>query len=658
MLFIILVITIVICSLKKLVDLKKEKVKFKIIPKTNEEFIVVKYGCIRFIDSNRFLLESLDKLVKNLDEDDFKILKEEFPDKWQYLNKKLAYPYEYFSSIDDYKKPVDKLENNDFFSKLKNKCPNDKKIARTREIIKLFNIKNGEELTKLYCKSDVILLADVFEKFVKVSTKEYGINPLYCVSLPGYTYQCALKYADIKLQTLQDKDLILLIENNIRGGISSVMGDRHVKSDGNKKIIYADATNLYGHSMSQFLPYDEIEMWHGDPNKYWKWLDIILNTPDDSEIGYFLEVDLKYPDDIKQKTKYFPFCPENKKIDPNKYNDYMKKIKPENYTKSKKLICDWSDKKKYLIHYRMLKFYVRHGMIVEKSHEIISFKQSKWLESYISFNTQKRNKAKNDLEKNFFKLLRNAAFGKFLENVRNRLGLELIKKGDIKKIVKQQSKLTFNGIQKSYENYDSYTFRKNEVVMDKAIYVGFAILELSKLHMYETYYDTLQPYFGQEKLQLHYVDTDGMILSMETKDIIKDLKNLEDIFDFSNLDENHKLFSTKNKKVIGKFKLETPKNIWIDEFVCLRSKAYSFKCKDNDENNNKIKGISKSQSKHIKFEEYYNCLFGGEYQKECDNYIIRSINHEMVLQEVKKSTLSLFDDKRCYINNIKSIPWN
>ena len=137
-----------------------------------------------------------------------------------------------------------------------------------------------------------------------------------------------------------------------------------------------------------------------------------------------------------------------------------------------------------------------------------------------------------------------------------------------------------------------------------------------------------------------------MILSMKTKDVIKDLKNLEDTLDFSNLDENHELFSNKNKKVIGKFKIETPKNIWIDEFVCLRSKAYSFKCNDNTENKNKIKGISKSQSKRIKFEEYYNCLFGEDYQRECNNYIIRSNNHEMILQEVKKSTLSLFDDKR------------
>ena len=198
----------------------------------------------------------------------------------------------------------------------------------------------------MFCKNDVVLLTDVFEKFVKVSFEEYGINPLYCVSLPGFTYQCALKFTDIKLQTLQDKDLVLLIENNIRAGISTVMGNRCVKSDEKTKILYKDATNLYGHSMSQMLPYDEIEMWHGHPDLYMNWLEEILNTPDDNEIGYFLEVDLKYPDNTKEKTKSFPFRPENKECDPDKYNDYMKKIEPKNYTKSKKVICDWTDEKK------------------------------------------------------------------------------------------------------------------------------------------------------------------------------------------------------------------------------------------------------------------------------------------------------------------------
>ena len=157
----------------------------------------------------------------------------------------------------------------------------------------------------------------------------------------------------------------------------------------------------------------------------------------------------------------------------------MNNIKPKKCTKSKKLKCDWTDKKKYMIHYRMSKFYVRHGTVVEKIHEIISFRQSRRLEIYVNFNTQKRIRAKNVFEKDFFKILVNAAFGKFLENVRNRLELEIIKRDDIKKIIKRQSKLTFNGIHQSYENYDSYTFKKNEVDMDEATYVGFAILELS-----------------------------------------------------------------------------------------------------------------------------------------------------------------------------------
>ena len=176
--------------------------------------------------------------------------------------------------------------------------------------------------------------------------------------------------------------------------------------------------------------------------------------------------------------------------------------------------------------------------------------------------------------------------------------------------------------------------------------------------MYETYYDTLQPDFGQENLQLQYIDTDGMILSMRTENIFEDLENLEEIFDFSNLDENHGLFKEKKKKVVGKFKIETPENIWIDEFVCLRSKAYLYKCRDNIESKNKTKGSSKCQPKHINFEEYENSLDGEEYQRECTNYILRSINQEMHLQEIKKSTLSIFDDKRCYINETESMPWN
>ena len=327
---------------KRLVDKKKDKVDFEIIPKRNEEYISVTYGCIRFIHSYRFLSSSLDSLVKtlvdnshktledfeeeNVDNDEIlkivneikmlitedkykidsiKILKKEypdkinqleealldymgendlkriktgFPDKWKYLTKKLAYPYEFSNCIQDNQKPVDNLTKEDFFSKLKNDYPSDEEIERTKEIIKIFDTKNGEELTEFYLKSDILLLACVFEKFIKVSFNEFGINPLYCVSLPGYTWECGLKYTGINLQALQDKDMILNLENNIRGGISSEMGNRYVKSDDNKKIMFDDSNNMYGHSMSQPLPYDKIEMWHGHPDLYMNNLEEILCT--------------------------------------------------------------------------------------------------------------------------------------------------------------------------------------------------------------------------------------------------------------------------------------------------------------------------------------------------------------------------------------------
>ena len=372
-------------------DLKEESVH-------NDEILIIVNEIKIIIKEDRYNNESIKDVkkdypekIKNLEEallnymgeNDLKILKKEFPDKWKQLTKKLAYPYEYFNRLDDYQKHVDSLRKEYFFNKLKKNCPSDEEIERTKKSIKRFNIKNGEELTQIYLKSDVLLLTCVLQKFIKVSINEFDINPLYCVSLRGYSWQCGLKQTEIILKTLQDKDMILLIENNISGGIGSIMGNRYVKSDENKKILYVDDNNLYGYSMSQPLPYDEI--------KFVKNVKIedILNTPEDNDIGYFVEVDLGYPDKIKERTKNFPFCPGTKVIHKDDYNKYVKKIKPNDCSKSKNIKCDWADKKKYLIHYRLVRLYVRHGMTVDKTHEIISFKQSKGLENYINFNTHK-----------------------------------------------------------------------------------------------------------------------------------------------------------------------------------------------------------------------------------------------------------------------------
>ena len=198
-----------------------------------ENYVSVQRGCLRFLDSYRFLSSSLDKLVKSLD--NLPVMDENgFIDKL--FKKKLAYPYEYLN-LDNFREPLN-LTKEEYWSTLTQSYPSDDDIKRTQELIDKNKIKNGRELTMLYLKMDVLQLADVFENFVESSTRVYKINPLYSYSLPDYTWKAGLKLTNIKLDFIKDKELLLLLDNNIRGGISSVMGDRHVQSDENKQTLY------------------------------------------------------------------------------------------------------------------------------------------------------------------------------------------------------------------------------------------------------------------------------------------------------------------------------------------------------------------------------------------------------------------------------------
>ena len=179
----------------------------------------------------------MDKLIKSMQSsaNSFLIMDENgFTD--ELFKKKLAYPYEYLN-LSNIQEPLN-LSPEDFWSTLKQTTPNLEEINRTQEIIKKYDLKNGQELTELYLKMDVLQLTDVFENFVEKSTLEYGINLLYSYSLPGYTWKAGLKLTNIKLDFIKDKHLLLLLKNNFRGGISSVMGPRYIESNENTKLLY------------------------------------------------------------------------------------------------------------------------------------------------------------------------------------------------------------------------------------------------------------------------------------------------------------------------------------------------------------------------------------------------------------------------------------
>ena len=250
--------------------------------------------------------------------------------------------------------------------------------------------------------------------------------------------------------------------------------------------------------------------------------------------------------------------------------------------------------------------------------------------------------------------MNNSFYGKTIENIRKRLNLDLIDKSDIDRTLNRQSKLSFDDKIAEYEKFNFYSFNKGTIKFTKPIYVGFCVLELSKLLMYEWYYDKMQQYFGENNLELHYLDTDSFIFSFKPiKSLIEALKHFKECFDFSDLDQSHELYSETNKKVIGKMKFETAPELDLDEAVFLRSKSYSLEIKRNH-SHCKHKGVQY----HNKYtlEDHKYCLENNEI-KYGVNYSFRSNKHEITMVKQKKIALNTFDDKRCYIYNYNSIPW-
>ena len=188
----------------------------------------------------------------------------------------------------------------------------------------------------------------------------------------------------------------------------------------------------------------------------------LLEIPDDNEYGFLIECDLEYPVENKETTKNFPLCPYQTKADPELFTLYMNSVKQSKYKPTQKVVCDLTNKQKFLTHYRVFKFYINMGMKVTKIHTIYRFKQSPWLVKCIDHNTQKRTQAKTNFEKDLYKLMNNAFFDETMENVRDRTNLEFLSHFQIDQIIKRQSKLGFKRIVDWYSTFSVYKFDKEK----------------------------------------------------------------------------------------------------------------------------------------------------------------------------------------------------
>ena len=273
--------------------------------------------------------------------------------------------------------------------------------------------------------------------------------------------------------------------------------------------------------------------------------------------GYLLEVNVKDPKELHDHHNDLPFMCEKIKI------NGVEKLVPNLY-----------NKKKYVIHIKALHQALEHGLVLEKIHRAIEFKQSAWMKEYIDFNTRLRIEANNDFEKDFYKLMNNSVFGKTMENIRRHRDIKLVNNKE--DYLKQVMKPNFKSGTLLGSDLMSCEMEKVKVKMNKPVYLGQAILDLSKTIMYEFQYDYMKKKYDKESLKLCYMDTDSLVYKIRTEDFYKDIaEDVEARFDTSGYVPDRPLPVGKNKKVIGLMKDQLGGKI-LKEFISLRPKMYSY----------------------------------------------------------------------------------
>lgn len=410
------------------------------------------------------------------------------------------------------------------------------------------------------------------------------------------------------------------------------------KTQRSSYLLYSDVNNLYGWAMCSNMPISDFQ-----------WVPVselftVLQTYDNDTYGYILEVDLEYPQELHDTHRWYPFCPEHK-------------VPPNASVNQTKLLLTLDNKERYVIHYRMLKFVMSNGLLLRKVHKILKFKQSAWIKPYIEKNTIERSNAENHFTRNLFKLMSNCIYGKTMENVRERVDIKLRSKWNGRygaRVLITDPR--FKKCTVFSENLVAIELQKTIVKMMKPIVVGFAVLEISKLKMYQFHYEYMLPKFGSDCI-LNYSDTDSFIYTVFCNDLYKEcIKKDAHLFDTSNYKKKNEYGIKQSEKTLGLMKDENGGKI-MTEFVGLRAKMYSLRVNAVD-TVKKAKGIrGYVLKKNITFDDYVNCIRRNESTSGIQNRIHSKLHSVYSIAQTKKM-LCPFDNKRKVLSDgIDTLPW-
>lgn len=601
------------------------KMKVSPIANTEQKYISIdcrrkdmNKGSIQFRDSLRHFGpgSSLEKLVSKLPKTHaWKLLSTRYPDPEQraLLTRKGVFPYTFLDGEAAFDSPC--LPGiGAFYNDLSDTPCDPGDYEHALNVFSAFGMKNFGDYHDLYLWTDVLLLAEVYEAHRLKSHEAYGLDPSWYFTAPSLSWDCMLKMkhessnGSFALDLITDMNMLDFVQEGMRGGISMI-SHRHAKAnnpylsdyDATKAktwIFDWDANNLYGHAMSQPLPTGDFE-WVPDADM----TDLVLELTQksdaelaDMEHGYYVQATVSYPRRLHDEHSDYPLLPERMEIT----DDMISKVQLElrerlGMTRSNvpKLVPTLRDKKEYTCHVRLLRQAISLGLNIAKVHRVLKFKQSRWLKEYIDANTEKRKVAKacgDSIGSDYYKLLNNSCFGKTFEAVQNRMDFELCTEPKrFQHLVDEYSvKRTIDYIPDRYisgrngpeldmsapmlvgvERY------KRQVKFDKPIYIGAAVMDLSKIVMYDFYYRTLLPEFGAENLKLLATDTDSLKVLVSTDRDMYLWQKSSDAFDRSEYPKSLPMHDLEQCAVLGKMKDELSDSGIISEFVGLRAKMYS-----------------------------------------------------------------------------------